>query len=74
MGQEKVNKKIVKNKPLTKKQVNDLIDAWAGMNNLAVYLKDMKEHPENFAKDMDLYGLAHDIYKKLDSIVSKLPD
>jgi len=44
------------------------------MNILAVTLKEMKKNPERFSKNIDLYSMAHYVYKKLDSIVTKLPD
>ena len=64
----------MKNKPLTKKQRKDLIDAWAGMNSLCAYLKDYKTMPENFKDKFDAHSYARDIYKILDSVVNNVDD
>jgi hypothetical protein len=64
----------MKNKPLTKKQRKDLIDAWAGMHSLCVYLKDYKTKPENFGVNFDLHSYAKDIYKLLDSVIINVDD
>jgi len=63
-----------KNKPLTKKQRKDLIDAWAGMNCLCSYLKDYKTKPENFGDKFDPHTYARDIYKLLDSVIINVDD
>lgn len=64
----------MKNKPLTKKQRKDLIDAWAGMNCLCSYLKNYKTMPENFEVKFDLHTYARDIYKLLDSVIKNTDD
>jgi hypothetical protein len=64
----------MKNKPLTKKQRKDLIDAWAGMNSLCAYLKDYKTKPENFGVKFDPHSYAKDIYELLDSVIKNVDD
>ena len=55
---------------LSKKDAILLVDAWAAMNCFCAYL----ETPDLLTERSKQKEYALDIYKKLDKIVSKIPD
>lgn len=64
---------MIKNKKsifLSKKDAILLIDAWAAMNCLCAYL----ETPDLLTERFKQKEYVLDIYRKLDKVVSKIPD
>lgn len=59
---------IIKNEPLSKIERRNLIDAWAKLNSLCGFL----ETPQHYTKKYNALKEARKIWKKLDSVVSKL--
>ena len=57
-----------KNKPLTKKQRLNLIDAWAITNCLCAYLRNSPSYTNKYCAADE----AKKIYQKLDSVVATM--
>lgn len=64
----------MKNKPLTKKQRSDLLDAWSELNVLCAYYKDKKESTHFFTENYDPQEKVKEIYKLIDSIINTIDD
>ena len=64
----------MKNKPLTKKQRKDLIDAWASLNILCAYYGDVKNGTLNFTDKFDPHEETRRIYRLIDSVIIKIDD
>lgn len=62
------------NKPLTKKQRKDLIDAWASLNILCVYYEDVKNGTLKFTDKFNPHDKVREIYRLIDSVVIKIDD
>lgn len=60
----------MKNKPLTKKQRRNLIDAWAILNCLCSYLR----NNEGYTDKYNAFEQGKKAWKKLDSVVTPLYD
>jgi hypothetical protein len=64
----------MKNKPLTKQQRSDIIDAWTLTNVLCAYLTDKKELTGHFTEKFDPLIRCGEIYRLLSRVVEKIDD
>jgi hypothetical protein len=58
------------NKPLTKKERSNLIDAWVKMNCFCAYF----ENPRHYTEKYKPKEVAREIWKHLDLVVANLYD
>jgi len=59
---------------ISKKTYGDIIDAWSEMNMVCCYLESEKRGDKLFTDKFSLQEHATKIFKKLDAVVTKLPD
>ena len=59
---------------ISKATYSNIIDAWSKMNMLCCYLESEKRGDKFFTEKFSLQEHASEIYKRLDAVVTKLPD
>lgn len=60
----------MKNKPLTKQQRRNLIDAWAAVNCLHSYL----QNPKYYSKKYNPSKVTKEIFQLLDTVVAPMKE